>query len=272
MTSWRQSPLLARKAIGKLRRRFARIPNSPVIREINGSVRFEFEKLSFLDEDDLRAMLTGSYDIILCDYLKKHLAPGDVVLDVGANVGYISAVAASVVGPSGEVHGFEPLAECYKRLDRLRTLNPQFHLTFNNIALGETEGTLPIGFNPEGDSRNATLIPGKDFPETRQVPVRRLDGYIAANFASPRRIKLVKIDVEGFEFSVLKGMSAFLAESKPLIVCEIKPWELRNLGATLDDFDRYMKDFGYRTYLITGEEHPVNLTELKDMEVLVFRA
>jgi FkbM family methyltransferase len=255
-----------------LRRRFVRIPDRPIIREINGSVRFEHKKLSFLDDGDCRAMLTRSYDIILCDFLKKNLAPGDIVLDAGANVGYISAVAASFAGHSGEVHGFEPLTECYARLERLRELNPQFHFRFNNVALGETKGFLPIAFNPDGDSRNATLVPGKNFPESRQVEVLRLDDYIAANIRSPQRIKVIKIDVEGFEFSVLKGLEKFLTVNKPLIVCEIKPWEVRNLGATLDDFDRYMRNLGYRACIIAGEEQPVNLAELKDMEVLVFRA
>lgn len=263
---------LARKAIGKLRRRLVTVPTSPVIRKINGSVSFEHAKLSYLDEGDLRAMLTGSYDIILCDYLKKHVKAGDIVLDVGANVGYISAVAASFVGTAGEVHGFEPLAECYARLERLRELNPQYRLTFNNIALGETDGFLPIAFNPDGDSRNATLVPGKQYPQTREVRVRRLDDYIGENINSPQRIGLIKIDVEGFEFSVLKGLSRFLAVHKPVIVCEIKPWEVRNLGATLDEFAKYIKGFGYSTYVISTEETPVELTALTDMEVVVFRA
>ena len=237
-------------------------------------MRFEYEHLSFLDADDLRAMLTRSYDIVLCEFLKKHLAPGDVVIDVGANVGYISAVAASYVGVAGEVHGFEPLTECYARLQRLRELNPEFRFTFNNVALGEKEGYLSLAYNPEGDSRNATLVPGKRFAEVRSVPVRRLDAYIRANISSPQRIRVIKIDVEGFEFSVLRGLEGFLEGSRvrPLIVCEIKPWELSKLGATIDDFDQFMNRFGYRPYLIPEERMPVQMSALTDMEVLVFRA
>ncbi len=190
---WDHSLLFAKKAVGRLRRRFVRIPNGAVIARINGTVRFEHQWLSFLDGDDFRAMLTQSYDIILCEYLRKHLRPGDIVLDAGANVGYISAVAASCVGTSGEVHGFEPLRECYARLERLRELNPQFHFVFNNVALGEAAGFLPIAFNPQGDSRNATLVPGKKAAETREVPVLRLDEYITRNIPSPERIRVIKI-------------------------------------------------------------------------------
>jgi FkbM family methyltransferase len=270
----RHSLIIAKKAVGRLRRRFVRIPDGAVIATINGSVRFEHDRLSFLDEDDARAMFTQSYDIILCDYLRRHLKPGDIVLDAGANVGYISAMAASYVGISGEVHGFEPLLECYARLERLRELNPKFHFVFNNVALGETPGLFPIAFNPQGDSRNATLVPGTQAEKTRDVPVRRLDEYIIQNIPAAERIRIIKIDVEGFEFSVLKGLEKFLARTtcRPAIVCEIKPWELPKLGASLQEFEQYMNKFGYRTYIITRDDKPVELPALTDMEVVVFRA
>lgn len=271
---WRHPVLIGKKAVGRLRRRFVRIPHTAVINTINGNVRFEYQWLSFLQEDDFRAMITQSYDIILCEYLRKHLSPGDIAVDVGANVGYISAVAASYVGSSGEVHGFEPLQECYVRLERLRELNPQFHLVFHNAALGEAEGLLPMAFNPKGGSRNASMVPGKKAAETRDVPVRRLDDYIFRCIPASERIKIIKIDVEGFEYSVLKGLHGFLAGTphRPLIVCEIKPWEMRNLGATLSEFEQFMGKYGYQSYLITEENRPVKLSALTDMEVVVFRA
>lgn len=210
----RHSLLIGKKAIGKLRRRFVRVPDRPVIGLVNGRVRFEYERLSFLDEGDLRAMLTHSYDIILCDYLKQCLAPGDFVLDVGANIGYISAVAASWVGTSGEVHGFEPLRECYARLERLRELNPEIRFVFNNVALGEANGILPIAYNPEGDSRNATLVPGKQFAETRQVPVRRLDEYILANIPSRSGSKRSRSMWRVSSFPYCGGWRSFLPERR----------------------------------------------------------
>lgn len=270
---WRHPVLIGKKAVGRLRRRFAKIPDTAIIGTINGSVRFEHQWLNFLHEDDFRAMLTQSYDIILCEYLRKHLSPGDIVLDVGANVGYLSAVAASYVGTSGEVHGFEPLRECYARLERLRELNPEFNLVFRNVALGEAEGLLPIAFNLQGDSRNASLVSGKEAAESRDVLVWRLDDYIFRSIPTPERIRIIKIDVEGFEYAVLRGLNRFLAgtPNRPWIVCEIKPWEVCNLGTTLSEFEQFMNKYGYRTYLITDEDNPVRLSALTEMEVVVFR-
>ncbi len=77
-------------------------------------------------------------------------------------------------------------------------------------------------------------------------------GYEGLMTISPRPSRrrthqLIKIDVEGFEFSVLKGLSRFLAEFKPVIVSEIKPWESRNLRATLDDFAKSI-GMGFSTH------------------------
>jgi len=268
----RHPHLFARKAVGRLQRQIARLPEHPVHQRMPGGVVFEHRKLSFLDEDDMRAMLTHSYEIALCDYFARRLKPGGIVLDVGANIGYISAVAASYLGDSGEVHGFEPLIECFERLQALSRLNPRHRLIFHNVAAGARKTVSSIAFNPLGDVRNATLVPGRRSTSAREVPVWRLDDYICENIASPERIQLIKIDVEGFEFSVLQGLERFLANWRPVIVCEIKPWEIKNLGYTMQDFAQYMQRFKYRAYDLIREGEQVDLSTLEEMETLLFRA
>ncbi len=244
---------------------------------INGSVRFEVLWQPYLVDEDVRAMLTQTYDLNLCEFLKERLRPGDIVLDVGANVGYVSAVAASYVGTGGEVHGFEPLKMCFERLSLLRSMNPEFRFVFNNVALGDREGDATIAYDPVGESRNATLLPG--MPEIKggvrsTVPVKRLDDYIRENIPEPERIKLIKIDVEGFEFMVLKGLERFLTGSshRPPIVCEIKPWALRKLGFDVADFEAYMKEFGYESLDPVDTRRRISIRELTDMETLLFEA
>jgi FkbM family methyltransferase len=272
LTALLRPGLVVKKAVGKLRRTTMRFPDSPVTKLVNGTVRFEHKRLPFLTEDNQLAMITGSYDIILQEFLQRHLRTGDTVIDGGANVGYVSATAASYVGQSGEVHGFEPLQECYARLQVLASLNPQFHFFFHNAALGEENGVLPI-FCPQGDARNATLVPGKDFTDKREVPVKRLDDYIAANVRSPEKIRVIKLDVQGFEYLVLRGLEKFFSSTsfRPVIVCDMKPWEMRNIGYTLDDFDRYMKKFGYQTFDIVRENVRIDLCSLTDWRAVVFR-
>jgi FkbM family methyltransferase len=241
---------------------------------INGTVRFEHRNLSFLNEDDYRAMLTGSYDIILCDFLERHLVPGDVMLDAGGNVGYIAAVAASLVGSTGEVHSFEPLRECFARLELVRQLNPHLRFFCNNLALGTDEGSLPICFDPDGESRNATLVPGYNAPKHYDVPVKRLDAYIRESVPHPEHVKVIKIDVEGFEFAVLKGLEGCLSKAgfRPLIVVEIKPWDVIRLGHSMSEFADFMGAFGYRAYDPIRERRSIDLRVMSEMEVVLFRA
>jgi FkbM family methyltransferase len=219
-------------------------------------------------------MLTGTYDIVLCDFLESYLAAGDVFLDVGGNVGYIAAIAASHVGKTGEVHSFEPLRECFVRLEVVRQGNPDFRLIFNNFALGSEEGVLPISFDPAGQARNATLVPGYKYPTRYEVLVKRLDTYIHDSVVHPERIRVIKIDVEGSEFSVLKGLEKFLsgAGHRPLIVVEIKPWDVIALGHNMADFESYMRSFGYEAYDMVEQNRRIDLRAMREMEVVLFRA
>lgn len=265
--------LLVKQAIGRLRRKTTQYPTSPVITRIRNAVRFEHKRLPFLTFDNQLAMLTETYDILLDGFLRRHLQAGDIVIDGGANVGYVSAVAGAYVGRSGEVHGFEPMLECYQRLQVLASLNPDYRFSFHNAALADTNGVLQIA-SPESDARNATLVPGKDYKDTRQVDVKRLDDYIAANVHSPEKVSVIKLDVQGYEYPVLLGLERFFTGTnfRPVIACDMKPWEIRNIGHTLEEFEKYMAKYGYRAYDIADENVPVNLTSLTEWQAVVFKA
>lgn len=271
-----QNPGLTwKKAVGRLRRNLAKLPaeNDAAREELAGGIVFEHKRLSFLEPDDIRAMMTQSYDITLCICLRRYLRPGDIMLDVGANIGYISAVAAGCVGKSGVVHGFEPLRECFDRLEVLKAINPKFNFAFHNVALGAEQGTLNIAFDPQGDMRNATLVPGRESPQSRAVPVWRLDEYIASHISSPEKIRFIKIDVEGFEFAVLRGLEKYLETgiAKPLIVCEIKPWEIVKLGYSMGDFAAYLKRYGYGAFEMDNDTIAVDVATMTEMDTLLFR-
>ena len=145
---------------------------------------------------------------------------------------------------------------------------------FTNVALGQEQGSLPISYDPKGGSRNPTLVPGYSTPVTLEVPVIRLDDYISIHISRLERIKIIKIDVEGFEFPVLLGAEKFFAKTtcRPQIVCELKPYDIRKCGFTLDNLKRYMNGFGYRAYDSVRRNKRVDLRSLTEMEVLVFRA
>lgn len=135
--------------------------------------------------------------------MQAYLRPGDIVVDVGANIGTESLTASALVGPEGRVFAIEPQARIFSFLTHNIALNGFTNVVPLQVAVGETEGvvTLSTGLL---DTSNMVVADGG-----QEVPVEPLDAILAP-FA-PRHIALLKIDVEGYEYAVLRGAAQCLA-------------------------------------------------------------
>jgi FkbM family methyltransferase len=139
-----------------------------------------------------------------------------VILDVGANTGVYSLVAAAI-NPAAHIYGFEPRTYLFKRYDRNCRLN-HFGIQAVQSALSNTAGWgLMRGWTLEKATRVKTKqVSGSDF-ET--VPVIRLDAFIENSGMGC--VDLIKIDVEGHEAEVLEGMGRFLCDFRPTLLIEV---------------------------------------------------
>ncbi|MFT4703255.1 MAG: FkbM family methyltransferase, partial [Bradymonadia bacterium] len=170
------------------------------------------------------SLASGSYETEIAYRLRQLLAPGDVVLDVGANVGYIAAIAASIVGPRGEVHCFEPVPRLAARLHRLARDNPRYGFVVHECAIGDTPGVAEIRTLPFPSVGKNTLVPGL-IPDSMareciDVAVKRLDDLVSPELAA--LVRVVKVDVEGFELPALRSMSRlFDAGWRPTLLVEV---------------------------------------------------
>ena len=140
--------LLARLASAQLRARFGGLPSGP-LRKSFGEVIYEFDYDADWLKDEysehfVKSMYYDAYEPLSVAYMQENLRPGDVFFDVGANIGYISAVAAGLVGEEGQVHSFEPVPEYFKAVDKLADLNANHNISANQVALGEKNGHLDI--------------------------------------------------------------------------------------------------------------------------------
>jgi len=142
----------------------------------------------------------------------SHILPGDIVWDVGANIGHYTKIFANIVGASGHVVAFEPSPQTFATLSAEMARND--NVTLANVALSNFEGHTDLyvrsdGFNPaDGLSTASVDADAKAVP----IPVTTGDRYIAENAAlAPNRIK---IDVEGFESEVLSGLASHLRSEK----------------------------------------------------------
>ncbi len=218
------------------------------MRKING-INFNIE----LELDwCMRHMYTGSYQYEITNLLKKFLRKGDTFIDVGANVGYFSAVALGLVGKTGEVHSFEPVPKYYKRLKTVHENNLDFNINVNEVACGEEEGITKISVANGNNIGWNTMVPNfmhKDsIEEEIEISVITLDSYLTQK--NIKNVRLVKMDTEGYEFPVMKGFQQYLRglNELPILVIEVVPEAYDKLKLTLADFADLMVNLGYVAY------------------------
>lgn len=260
--------LFCRKSAARLLRRVPFMPRRAV-RNIRG-VRFECD---FALDPRIGDMFLSAYEPDEVAVLERYLKPGDVFVDVGANIGYLTAVGASLVGPDGAVHSFEPVPEYFSRLESLRAANPQYAITVNAMALGEREGSAEIAQSPRGNIGWNTMVPGmlRDGAGARHtVPVQRLDRYLSQRGIG--RVALIKIDTEGFELPVLQGASGFLnaATPRPPILCEVAPGAYPLLGSSVRELFNYMAGYGYGAFDVEHGGRPVRAETLTETTNVLF--
>lgn len=197
------------------------------------------------------------------------LRPDDSIVDVGANIGIFSLVAAKY---AGHVHAFEisPATTVYLR--RNLALNPSLaaKITLYNVGLAEQPGEEVL-YNSAEQPYLASLRPigGVDV-YTEAVQLTTLDLQLAN---AP--ITWLKIDVEGAELGVLAGASRHLAQTRPWVLLEMFEEHQRRFGASCAELDRFLATRGYRGYLLhTAKDHsqrwwlsPLDLAQLDQVHV-----
>jgi FkbM family methyltransferase len=167
--------------------------------------------------DDLvgRAMyFLGELDPKVTRTLVAHLRPGEVALDIGANLGLVSLHMARAVGPRGRVHAFEPNPRMQAYLAATLAASPALPVRLHPVALGPEEGALDLHV-PPGNAGAASLVSAAPLPqgERVRVPVRPLD--VLAEEEGIDRVAVIKMDVEGFEAQVLRGAGWLIARTRP---------------------------------------------------------
>jgi len=188
---------------------------------------------------------TGEYESETTRLIKRLLAPGQTMIDVGANIGYFAIVAARAVGPQGRVVAFEPVGPVRARLQRNLALNGLSRVEVREEALSASSGNVKFFTGPADDTGLASLRPLEGSRETTVRQVRfddlwRVDDPVA----------LVKIDVEGAEMAAIRGMSGTLRRWLPDIVVEVTDAYLQALGSSAAELMAFLTGIGYKMHRI----------------------
>jgi FkbM family methyltransferase len=177
--------------------------------------------------------------------LEAQVEPGMVVADIGANIGLYTYLLARCAGERGFVYAFEPDPDLFAALEANCRTNGVANVRLQNVALGAQDDTLTLRrarFN-SGDNR---LSRRESSPASGEVsvPVRPLDAVLEG-----RLLDFIKIDVQGWELEVFKGMRGQLAGSRPLrIYFEFWPAGLRPAGSDPAELLAFLRQHGLSVY------------------------
>ena len=207
-----------------------------------------------LDARDLiqqTILLEGVWDPLLTRFIESTLRPGDVFIDVGAHVGYFTLLASRRVGTTGRVLSIEPnpstLDQLQQNIERSRLPNVQVEHT----ACGESREVVRLYLHTATNSSMASLSTANATGGGAvDVPCTTLDQLCRERGLA--RVNVVKIDVEGAELSVLRGMKEIMRDSRPIIVIELEPQLLEGFGTPLDSVLNLLGECDYSLSQLGG--------------------
>jgi FkbM family methyltransferase len=211
--------------------------------------------LDLADASDRLAYFIGRYHDLPSQLLIRHMVRrGETFVDIGANTGMMTLLGAGLVGPEGRVYSFEPNPGMFARVKSDVDLNEARHVSLHQVGLGDQPGELVLRVLASNDCLGTfALVDGKgDLPITAEHRVRviRGDEVLAGAPATPMAIK---IDVEGFECRVLRGLEQTLASRRPMVMTESLPWILARAGSSIGELFDIMHGHGYEGYELRKE-------------------
>jgi FkbM family methyltransferase len=190
-------------------------------------------------------------------FFETAIAPGQTVVDVGANQGIFSLLFSRLVGPDGRVFALEPEPTLFSALDENCQLNAATNVTRLRTAAGATrsDGVLHCSRFNRGDNRLSPSLKGPAVP----VEIVPLDEIVLTE-----SVGLVKIDVQGYELHVVKGMQAILDRSAAIkVFFEYWPSGLRYAGQAPHDLLHFFLDQRFALFEPSG----AGLRKLKGPDV-----
>jgi len=142
--------------------------------------------------------------------LEGALREGDCVLDIGANIGYYSLMEARIVGPRGKVYAIEPVPHNMKLLEDSVRLNNYDNIETFRLAIGQTDSVAKMYLS---DHPNwSSFYPPRKIMGKIDIPISSVDSFLKGK----RLPDLIRMDVEGYEYEIIIGMSGLLRSGVPL--------------------------------------------------------
>ena len=184
----------------------------------------------------------GSWEPHIEDCLRKLVKKGGVALDIGANIGYFSAVMSECVGKEGCVCAFEPVPDTFIQLTATKECNQYGNLELFNLALGGSNEEKTITFSPNLSGNASFYREVERDAHSVQIKVRTLDSLYSQKTLP--ECQLIKIDVEGHEMAVFRGGAGYFRKCRPTLIYEFNHDTARAAGYTLSEMQAEIDSWG----------------------------
>jgi FkbM family methyltransferase len=211
-------------------------------------------------------MISGQYEPASTELLKSLISPGMKCIDVGAHIGFYTCLVASIVGKTGKVYAFEPMPSHYDLL--LRNIEENnFHEIVKafKVVCSDVSGKVSVS-----KVSNMFVVGHNGDSEQELVESVRLDDLIEDT------IDFVKLDVEGHEPAVIRGMASILSRNHPIIISEINEYWLRSCSRSSGaEYVRLLTSLGYDVFDVKDLQYPLressmNLGMLDKLDIVAF--
>lgn len=197
--------------------------------------------------------------------IRKIVKPGNVVLDIGANVGFYSVFFSETAGENGRIYSFEPDPENFRHLKK--EIGNQRNVTAIQKAIGSKTGTTTLYTSRllNVDHRSYAT---DDYLGKLQAEQISVDDFVDGKF----KVDFIKMDIQGFEAEVFRGMKKTIAaNNNVMLFSEFWPYGLQQAGSSAAEFFQLISDEGFIVYQTRrGDLVKMTREEAEKMEVEYF--
>jgi FkbM family methyltransferase len=225
-------------------------------------------ELDLSEAIDFSIYLTGYSERPTVEAYRRLINPGDVILDIGANIGAHTLQFASLTGPQGKVLAFEPTELAFHKLQSNIRLNPRLsqRILASQIMLVASHGDKVASrvyaswpLTRHGDQHEGHA--GRPMPTTNSRP-STLDDFLT--LTGVLKVDFIKIDVDGNELEIFRGARALFTRCRPLMVMELAPHHFDEKGLSFDELIDSLRSLNYAiTDVETGRGYPYDAAEIR---------
>jgi FkbM family methyltransferase len=219
------------------------------------------EHRMFLNQGLFNLSLGRPFEPLETEIIRKEIKNGNVVVDIGANIGYYTLIFANLVGKEGKVFAFEPSPDNFALLQKNIEINNYQNVKTEQIAVSNKSGKtkLYMTINP-ADNRIYDLHDNSDFIEVATI---RMDDYFN-NYNG--KIDFIKMDIQGAEWAAIQGMSLLLKKNKDIkILTEFSPPLLKGFRIEPAEFLDLLLKQDFKIYNVNSQEMKLEATNIDEL-------